>query len=226
MSLTCRNILLMLLMYAATGMAILLHPTHKIADDRPKVDLETMIPKQFGEWNVDEKAVTQQIDPQRQEALNRIYNQTLARTYINQKGESIMLSIAYGGDQSNGMSVHKPEVCYPAQGFQIIKLNIGMLDTGFGSIQVKRLLATQGARIEPIIYWITVGDTVAVNNFEWKLVRMKYGLTGKVPDGLIFRVSSLGKEAKAYPVQENFIRVLLKALSTENRKKLIGNITL
>jgi EpsI family protein len=117
-------------------------------------------------------------------------------------------------------------VCYPAQGFEILKLVTGMFDTGFGHIPVKRLLATQGARVEPIIYWITVGDTVAVNSLKWKLAQLKYGLTGKVPDGMIFRVSSLGDEVNAYPVQEDFIRVLLKELSPESRKRLIGNATL
>ncbi len=114
-----------------------------------------------------------------------------------------MLAIAYGGDQRDSMQVHKPEVCYPAAGFQVLKLAAGAFDTGFESIPVKRMLAAQGDRVEPVIYWITVGDTVAVNSLEWKLAQLKYGLTGKVPDGLLFRVSSLGDEASAYPVQED-----------------------
>jgi EpsI family protein len=215
---------LALLAAAAGGAA--LKPTKYIADQGQKVDLETMIPKQFADWKVDETIVPITVSPDVQAKLDTIYNQTLARTYINQKGERIMLSIAYGGDQSDSMQVHKPEVCYPAQGFEILKLVTGMFDTGFGHIPVKRLLATQGNRVEPIIYWITVGDTVAVNSLKWKLAQMKYGLTGKVPDGMIFRVSSLGDEVNAYPVQEDFIRVLLKAISPENRKRLIGSTTL
>lgn len=215
---------LALIVAAAGGVA--LKPTRHVADQGPKIDLETMIPKQFGEWKIDETIAPLQVDPQRLEVLNRIYNQTLSRTYINLKGERIMLSIAYGGDQSDSMQVHKPEVCYPAQGFQVLKLATGMFDTGFGNIPVKRLLAAQGARVEPIIYWLTVGDTVAVGGLKWKLAQLKYGLTGKVPDGLLFRVSSLGDEATAYPVQEDFTRVLLKALSPENRKRLIGSTTL
>ena len=34
------------------------------------------------------------------------------------RGRQIMLSIAYGEDQRDGMKLHYPEVCYPAQGFQ------------------------------------------------------------------------------------------------------------
>lgn len=215
-----------LAMTMAAGLAVVMKPTHRLVENGPKVDLETMIPKQFSDWKIDEKIVSVQVDPQRLEVLNRIYNQTLSRTYVNQKGERIMLSIAYGGDQSDSMRVHKPEVCYPAQGFQVMKLVSGMYDTGFGEIKVTRLLATKGNRVEPIIYWITIGDTVAVNSLQWKLAQLKYGLTGKIPDGMIFRVSSLGDEKTAYPVQEDFSRTLLKALSPENRKHLIGSTTL
>jgi EpsI family protein len=133
-----------------------------------------------------------------------------------------MLSLAYGGDQRDGMQVHKPEVCYPAQGFQVTKLTNGTLDTGFNQIPVKRLLTTQDARIEPITYWIIIGDIVATDNFKWKLDQLRYGLTGKIPDGMIFRVSSIGNVESAYAIQEEFIRDLLKSLPTASRKYLIG----
>jgi hypothetical protein len=38
------------LKHLLTGLAIAITPTHKLADQGPKIDLETMIPKQFGEW--------------------------------------------------------------------------------------------------------------------------------------------------------------------------------
>lgn len=221
-----RSALVCLAMMLASVLAYAMVPRVKIADQGAKIDLETMIPKQFADWKVDEKIAPLQVDPQKLEVLNRIYNQTLTRAYINSKDERIMLSIAYGGDQSDSMQVHKPEVCYPAQGFQVSKLATGMFDTGFGNISVKRLLATQGTRVEPITYWLTVGDTVAVSGLKWKLAQLKYGLTGKVPDGMIFRVSSLGEEVTAYPVQEDFTRALLKALSPESRNRLIGSATL
>jgi EpsI family protein len=213
------------LILAAWG-GVALTPTKHIADQGLKVDLETMIPKQFADWRVDETIMPLQVDPQRLALINKIYRQTLSRTYFNHKGERVMLSIAYGGDQSDSMQVHKPEVCYPAQGFQMDGLVVGTLNTGYSVIPVKRMLATMGSRVEPITYWITIGDTVAMNSVKWKLAQMKYGLTGKVPDGMIFRVSSLGEQSGAYPLQENFIRTLLKFVSSESRSRLIGSTTL
>lgn len=221
-----KHLLIGLCMFATAGMALALKPTHKVADARPKVDLEVLIPQTFGNWKIDETIVPLIADPELQAKLDKIYNQTLTRTYINPKGERIMLSIAYGGDQSDSMAVHKPEVCYPAQGFQILKSPVvsTFSTEGGASIPVKRLVATQGARIEPITYWTTVGDKVAVNGWKWKLQQMTYGLTGKIPDGLLFRISSIqADEAKAYQLQDEFTRELLNAMSPGGRQRIIGN---
>ncbi len=213
-----------LCMFAAAGMALALKPTTKIADAGPQVDLETLIPEKFGDWKIDTTIVPLLVDPELQAKLDKIYNQTLTRTYVNSRNERIMLSIAYGGDQSDSMAVHKPEVCYPAQGFQIIKNKTGVFSTGEGDIPVKRLVATQGSRIEPITYWTTVGDTAVISSsVKWKLEQIKFGLTGKIPDGLLFRISSIqANEAAAYRNQDDFSRALLGALSPEGKKRIIG----
>lgn len=220
-----KHLLIGLFMFAAAGMALALKPTQKIADTGPKVDLEVLIPQQFGEWKMDQTIVPLIANPEQEALIKKIYSQTLTRTYINSSGDRIMLSIAYGGSQTDTMSVHKPEVCYPAQGFQILKNASDTFSTGEGSIPIKRLVAVQGPRIEPITYWTTVGDTVAAaSGFKWKLNVLKYGLTGKIPDGLLFRISSIqADEAKAYQTQDTFARDLLQAMSPSGRERLIGN---
>ena len=220
-----RYLIIGIVMLAAAGLAVAITPREKIADNGPKVDLETMIPKQFGEWRVDEAIAPLQISPDRQASLDKIYNQTLSRTYIDKQGQRIMLSIAYGGDQSDSMAVHKPEVCYPAQGFQVLRQFDAKYDTGYGAIPVRRLVATQGSRIEPITYWITVGDSVAQGT-KLKLEQLKYGLTGRVPDGLLFRISNIsGNEQQSFTVHDSFVKALLGALAPDQRTRLIGKMT-
>lgn len=220
-----KHLVIGLCMFAAAGMAVALKPTIKVMDSEAKLDLETLIPKQFGEWKIDETIVPLIANPEQQALINKIYNQTLTRTYVNPNGDRVMLSIAYGGDQTDSLALHRPETCYPAQGFQILKSpTISSFSTGEGSIPVKRLVAAQGQRVEPITYWTTVGDTVAVNGLKWKLQQLKYGLTGKIPDGLLFRISSIqGDDAKAYHIQDAFARDLLKALPPSGRQRIIGN---
>jgi EpsI family protein len=212
-----------LAMIIAAGLALALTPREKIADQRPKIDLETMIPKQFGEWKVDESLVPLQVSPDVKAKLDHIYNQTLSRTYINTQGDRIMLSIAYGGDQSDSMQVHKPEVCYPSQGFQVIKQSKAILETGFHPVPVVRLAAAQNNRVEPITYWIIIGDKVPASGTGRKIEQLKYGLTGKVPDGLLFRVSSISMDQnQAFTEQAGFINELLKGVSPQVRARLIG----
>lgn len=213
-------------MFGAAGLAVALKPTVRIADAGPKIDLEVLIPKTFGDWKIDETIVPLIANPEQEALIKKIYSQTLTRTYVNSQDDHIMLSIAYGGDQSDSMAVHKPEVCYPAQGFQILKNTSGMFSTGNGDIPVKRLVAIQGQRIEPITYWTTVGDTVAISSdLKWKLKQIKYGLTGQIPDGLLFRISSIqADESAAYEVQDKFSRDLLNALTPKGKERIIGRI--
>ena len=210
-------------MLAAAGLAVAMKPTTRIAEQRPKVDLETMIPEQFGDWRMDRSVPVAIVNPQQQVVLSKIYSQTLSRTYVSTKGERMMLSMAYGADQSDAMQVHKPEVCYPAQGFQIVNQPAADSLTWHGPVSVKRLVAARGSRVEPITYWLTIGDTVATDGLQWKLAQLKYGLTGKIPDGLLFRVSSINPhEQAAFNAQDQFIGALLEALDAERRNRLIG----
>lgn len=218
-----RSLSILVAMFLAAGLAAAAKPRVKVADMGPKVDIEAMIPKEFDTWSMDKSIVPVLPSPEVQALLNRLYNQTLARTYVNGEGKRIMLSVAYGGDQSDAMQVHRPEICYAAQGFQILDEVRGQLATTFGVLPVKRLLAQQGPRVEPITYWITVGGHPTYPGLRQKLVQMTYGLTGKIPDGMIIRVSSIDRDqSAAYALQETFVQGLISSLSASDRNRLIG----
>lgn len=203
-----------------------LTPTTIMADQKGRFSLETLVPQTFGDWTIDTSVVPLKVDPSTQERLDKIYNQTLSRTYINGKGERIMLSVAYGGDQSNNMAVHRPEVCYVAQGFSVTKNNVGQLSTGFGELPVRRLIAVQGGRNEPITYWITVGDHAINPGMSQKLQQLRYGFTGKIPDGMLVRVSSISGDApQAFGLQAQFVNDLLAGVTGKDRARLIGATT-
>lgn len=212
-----------ILMVSSGALTMALIPTIRIADQQEKVNLEIMIPEKFGDWQIDKSIVPLQVDAETQTKLDKMYNQTLARTYINSQNERIMLSIAYGGDQSDNLAVHKPEVCYYAQGFEIMKTLSDELLTQYGKLPIKRLLAVKGNRNEPITYWVTVGNKAVLPGLDQKLQQLRYGLTGNVPDGILVRVSSIDTDnANAYQLQAIFIRDLLSAVDGKERVRLIG----
>lgn len=217
------SLILGMLMVSSVGLTMVMTPTVKDADLRGKINLEAMIPSAFGDWQIDKSIVPLQVDPRTQANLDKIYNQTLARTYINSLGGRIMLSVAYGGDQSDSLSAHKPEVCYLAQGFEVTQNVSGELFTQYGTLPVRRLLAIQGRRNEPITYWTTVGDKAVLPGLEQKLQQMRYGFTGSVPDGMLVRVSSIGPDnVEAYQRQALFIQDMLSAINIKERIRLIG----
>src|SRR6185436_16396468 len=211
------------LMVAASVGSIVAKPTVKLADQRPAVSLESIVPKQFGDWREEPLRQVQIVNPQTQELLDRLYSEILSRVYVNPNGYRIMLSLAYGSDQRGSLQAHKPEVCYPAQGFTVQKNEVAVLTTEFGSIPARRLFTTMGTRHEPLTYWFTVGDKAVQGTTQKRLVDLRYGLTGRIPDGMLFRVSSIDPEpARAYQMQDQFINQLLHTVSPAERIRLSG----
>jgi EpsI family protein len=211
-------------MAASSALTGALTPTLKLSRAQAQFSLEQMIPPRFADWTVDASVVPLTPDPERQSVLEKIYDQTLSRTYVNRAGERVMLSIAYGGDQSRALQVHLPEVCYVAQGFDMVKVGEGALATRFGQVPVKRLVARQNSRNEPITYWITVGDKAVKSSLEQKIQRLAYGLSGKIPDGMLVRVSTVqADEQGAYRLQDRFVVQMLDVLDAKDRKRLLGS---
>jgi EpsI family protein len=135
-----------------------------------------------------------------------------------------MLSVAYGTDQRDANSVHYPEVCYPAQGFEIRSNSKAAIKTSEGSIAVRRLeTSLHHQRYEPVTYWTTVGNRVITGPIDKKIEELTFGLRGTIPDGLIFRISSIDIDTKhAFLIQDEFVNSLSITLSARNKKWLMG----
>jgi EpsI family protein len=220
------SVVLGVAMAATSAFTGALSPKQKVADAHADFSLDAMIPKSFGGWTVDASVVPLAPDPTQKELIAALYDQTLSRTYVNATGQRVMLSIAYGGDQSKQLQLHLPEVCYVAQGFDLVKDRRDELATGFGRVPVKRLVARQNARNEPITYWITIGDKAVMSGIDQKMQRFMYGLSGRIPDGMLVRVSTVeANEASAYRVQDRFVSQMLGALKPRDRSRLLGAAT-
>lgn len=223
MNMSFKTLVVMLLMLSTAFLAWAMKPQITMAAQREKVDLATLLPEQFGSWTELKQSGRHIINPQQTAELEQLYSQTLSRSYVNTNGAMIMLSIAYGENQSRDMQVHRPEVCYSAQGFQIIASAKNSLETVNSSIPVMQLVAKQGSRNEPITYWVRIGETTVRGNIEQGFARLRYGLSGYVADGLLFRVSSISQNNKAaFDIQEKFVADLLKAVPDETRTYLLG----
>lgn len=222
-----RAILMGIAMLVAAALSYVLTPSNKAAHSFPQVDLASIIPKQFGDWRIDESIIPLQVAPDVQAKLIKIYNQTLSRTYVNKEGYRIMLSLAYGDNQTDSMQVHLPDICYPSQGYGIMRSTMTTTTILGKTVPVKRLVAARGVRNEPITYWIRLGEKVALGMFARKKEQIRMAMKGGTADGLLFRVSSIDQsDTQAYQNQDRFIKDLLENIPTSSREFILGKATL
>lgn len=213
-------------MLAGSALATTLRPTRLMSETLGVPKLETLFPTSFGEWRVDTSLPVILPAPDVQAQLDKIYNEVLARTYVDKAGQRVMLSVAYGGDQSDGTSAHRPEVCYPAQGFSITDNFGDTLLVAGRAIPVRRLMSRLSDRNEPITYWIVVGDDVVTTGIGQKLAQMRHGLRNVIADGMLVRVSSIDNDMqKGHQLQSRFLADLGAALGRNDASRVLGKCT-
>jgi EpsI family protein len=211
---------------AILGSALLaevLAPHTLMARTSASLDLEKVIPKQFGVWRLAPGiAPVTPAEPEgyvQADPYSRIYSQDVGRTYTDGHGNIVMLMVAYGPVQNYRLKAHRPEMCYTAAGFRVS----GKTNTEFRyrkdapPLKMARLTAERESRFEPISYWMRVGNDITTGVIDRQLIRLKYGLRGMIPDGALIRVSTIGlPEDASYKLQEQFIRDLLGAIAPQD----------
>jgi EpsI family protein len=142
---------------AAAGIAFARTPRNRMSL-LAKGQMENLLPKHFGEWHdVPSDAI---VVPQSDDSLAaKLYSQDLGRYYESESGDGVMMLIAYGDTQSDQLQLHRPEVCYPAFGFNVVRSVEADLVVSKGvSIPARSLTATSPSRMEQIAYWTRIGE--------------------------------------------------------------------
>ena len=220
-----RAFVLLATLLAAAGLANFGRPqASPEANARALVPLESLFPQRVGEWQPDPVAVGFVRPAFEQAKRFQMYDQVLERVYVNPAGERIMLSVAYGRQQSVGLQVHRPEVCYKAGGFEVGAVQAGQIALPGHTLPVTRLVATMPERHEPITYWRLLGEQVVADEVKFKLDQVAAGLRGRgIDDGLLVRVSSLGVDADAaWRLQAAFVQALDQAQNEAQRLRTTG----
>ena len=223
------------LMVAASAGATAMIPTQYWSQHTASVKYATLFPASFGNWQLAPEQATSVVNPQQQETLDAIYDEIVSKVYIDRSsGRRLMISLAYGNNQSRATQVHKPEVCYPAQGFDLVSMRKDMVPLtrsapqlpGAGAtpaLPVMRIVAKMGPRIEPLTYWIRAGDRVVRGSIEQNIARVSLGLRGYIPDGLLFRISEINSNPEAsFELQDRFVREFIALQPANAAESLIG----
>jgi len=108
-----------------------------------------------------------------------------------------MPAVGCGGDQSDGMQVHSPEVCYPTHGFELVRVWSDALRLPDCAIPVMCAMPRLGSSKLPLTYCITNGDCVTPAGFGSRGVQLQYPLRGKIYDGMLVHASSFKPDAQS-----------------------------
>lgn len=208
-----RSLLLTLALTVTGALSVLMIPRHPMVHTKPLPVLETLIPQAFADWHhdalTDQLIVTPKWQPSKDPHL-----QVLTRTYVNSQGQRVMLFVSYGSNQlGREFQEHRPEFCYRGSGFTLVETGDASLSLKGQNLPVRQLLAQQNDRFEAITYWMTIGDQATLPGVPRKLLQLRYGLLGEIPDGMLVRVSSPQvKGEDAFALQTRFIADLRLAL--------------
>ncbi len=191
--------------------------------------LEATVPKKFGEWRELANPYAQVSLATGQEAgLNQPYDQTLMRTYVNNRGQQVMLALAWGRYQRQEVKVHRPDLCYVAQGYKIENLTKNEFEnitSHEGHVSGKHMLASANNVTEAVSYWIRIGGLYSEDAFDTRLHILKEGFRGNIPDGILVRASmriSDPKEAEViWPILDKFLSELTNSLPPETRNLVV-----
>lgn len=211
-------------------LAQVLAPRELMASASSTVELERVIPRQFGQWAyVPNIGLVTPTEPEgyveADRSASRIYSQELGRGYRDAEGHIVMLLVAYGPVQNYRLKSHRPEVCYTAAGFRVSNKSFDTVNyrEDAAPVRLERLITERESRFEPVSYWRRVGNDISNGVFENQITRLKYGLRGIVPDGALVRVSVIGLPAnQSFRLQDEFIRDLLNAVDPITKRFLIG----
>ena len=197
-----------------TGIAGLwFKPTQYLAETNPLPPISQLVPDQMGQWMAVKHSEMLLVVPDDESLLKQLYHQTLSRIYTNSQGQQMMLSVAYGGHQfGNELQAHRPEACYKSAGFELLQSNDVSLSLKGASLKVRQLVALRRDRIEPVTYWMTVGETPTLPGLARKWVQFQHGWGGQIPDGFLVRVSSIDNiPERAFELQADFIAAMQSA---------------
>jgi EpsI family protein len=193
--------------------------------------LEQLVPERFAEWTALRAPQLQVVDPTvgagGAVATDRPYSDVLMRAYTDGHGHVVLLALAYGAQQRQEIKIHRPEVCYVAQGFEVVALSGAQFPlAGHASVAGSRMLVRGANRIEAVSYWIRIGRNYSRSGWATRYYLFKEGLEGRVVDGILVRASQILDNPQAastqrFAVQERFLAELVASLPQQWRDLLV-----
>lgn len=215
------------------GAAVLgagVRPVAGIAPPAPGT-LERGLPMRVGAWQaiadtLPQVDLTLPADGTRRN--DRPYDAVVMRSYADASGRRVMLAVAYAAQQRQEVKIHRPDLCYPSQGFAL-RASAPAWPPGLrdaqGPLEARRLLTARGPVHEAVLYLLRTDRDYGQAPWDGRLAILRAGLQGRVPDGALVRVSMRLTPADAGPAVfetlERFMVELLAGTAPDARERLV-----
>lgn len=219
-----RNLLIGATCVVAAGTAAALKPRREVTLLKG-AKMADIVPATFGDWTSLDVGDPYAQNGGEKTLAQRLYNDQVVREYRNNRtGASVLALLAYGQRQSDELQLHRPEICYPAFGYEVVRNEPLTLPLGHGvTVPARRLAADADDRHESIIYWSRMGELIPQDGGQQRSDRLKIAMQGIVPDGLLCRFSSAGEfPEREWGMMAAFVAELVNAVPANQRKVLVG----
>ena len=202
----------------------------KIFESGTRPALADVLPKQVGQWQEVLNPLVQvsMSTTAAETTQDQPYDDQITKTYADAGGHHIMVAVAYGAKQRQEIKIHRPELCYPAQGWKVVSQSPVVFNLHSPSGQPvlgHRMLAAQEQVSEAVSYWIRIGESYSDSPWTTRMVIIREGLKGRMTDGVLVRFSQRippGTDpTEAYTLQEQFARQFVAAVRQDGRALLL-----
>lgn len=162
--------------------------------------------------------------PPKDELSERLYDQVLTRIYVAEGKLPVFALFAYGSVQNLSLELHRPDECYPQQGFTITDPEPLPLKLGDYLIPASMLTAQRtGGYVEQVVYWSRIGSRFPATRREQSWIVAQENFSGRAPDGILARLSvPTANRDEGVETATRFVHDLAQALSAGGRRIVLG----
>jgi EpsI family protein len=208
---------------AAAGLGYAVTP-HRHVSLMGRKKFADLIPSKFTGWiSRDASDLAPPVEAGSEVA--RIYDELVERIYTDlQTGAEIMMLIAHGPTQTSDLMLHRPEKCYPANGYEILQSKVVSVPLAPKvQLPARRLVAESHLARENIVYWTRMGEYLPTSDPDQRTTRLITVMHGYIADGVLARFSTISQQSDAaLGMLEKFIPAMLRAVAPADRRTLIG----
>ena len=155
---------------------------------RPAIEHDAAVfdalPTEFNGW----RSVDLEIDQAVSDMLAADHN--VQRAYLHPLGYQIFVYVGYYGTERGGTPEHTPDICYPAQGWQIVESMIQRAG-GQGGFDLREFVVEQAGERRLVHYWYRTGSQSGLTSVVGlRLRHVVDRMTENRGDGALVRLST------------------------------------